>query len=44
MASAVSVGFCDIYVLEKELFDKVVNAHPAFRSHLQEVISQRKAA
>lgn len=44
MATAVAVGFCDIYVLEKNLFDKVMQAHPHFHHQLQNIVQQRRAS
>lgn len=44
MATAIAHGFCDIYVLEKSLFDKVMAAHPDFHLQLQKIGQQRKIA
>ena len=37
-------SFCDLYVLQKESFQKVTDAYPEFRTHLEEVVRARKTA
>lgn len=43
-ATAKAKTYCDVYLLEKDSFDLVANSYPSFKSHLQEVMEQRKAA
>ncbi len=43
-ATAISKCFCDIYVLRREAFEKVMTAHPNFREHIEGVMHQRRAA
>lgn len=33
-AHAIAVGYCDLYSLSKEDFDKILQAHPEFSKHL----------
>jgi hypothetical protein len=42
-AMAVALGFCDIYLLHKASFNRVVEAYPEFRHHIEEVMIARKA-
>jgi hypothetical protein len=43
-ATARASSFCDIYVLQRESFERVTNAYPNFHEHLKEVVSQRQSA
>jgi voltage-gated potassium channel len=43
-ATARAQTFCDIYLLKREVFDKVTASYPEFRHHIEEVMNQRKAA
>ena len=43
-ASAIANTFCDIYVLKREAFDRVVQFHPDFAKHLKDVVEARSAA
>lgn len=43
-ATAIANSFCDIYVLKREAFDRVVQFHPEFAKHLKEVAQARSAA
>jgi hypothetical protein len=43
-ATAVANTFCDIYVLKREAFDRVVEFHPDFAKHLKDVVAARTAA
>ncbi len=43
-ATAKAKTFCDVYMLEKSAFDRVTATHPHFREHVEEIMSQRKAA
>jgi CRP-like cAMP-binding protein len=43
-ATAKAIGFCDIYLLHKSSFQRVIEAYPEFRHHIEEVMHKRKAA
>lgn len=43
-ATAKADSFCDVYMLEREAFDRVVNSYPTFRHHLEEIMHQRQSA
>jgi hypothetical protein len=43
-ATAKASTFCDIYLLQREAFDRVTAAYPQFETHLQEIVRDRKAA
>ena len=40
-ASVRAVDYCDIYVLDKITFDRVLNAYPDFADHVHGVARQR---
>ncbi len=44
MATAMSKSYCDIYVLSKESFEKVIASYPQFKSHIHETMEKRKTA
>ena len=41
-ASAISVGYSDLYQLNKEDFDHILLKHPKFAQHIQTIAEQRK--
>lgn len=43
-ATVRALTYCDLYVLERESFERVTKAYPHFRDHLLEVVSKRTAA
>lgn len=43
-ATAVATGFCDAYLLHKKSFDQVVKAYPDFKSHLEQIVQERKVS
>jgi hypothetical protein len=42
-ATAQAVSYCDIYFLTKESFHHVLNLHPEFKSHVEEVAQGRRS-
>ena len=40
-AHAKAVTYCDVYTLSKEAFQRVLNTHPDFRNHIEEVMRSR---
>ncbi len=40
-AGAKATTYCDLYVLSKEAFDRVIHSYPDFLSHIEDVIHQR---
>lgn len=44
MATARASSYCDVYILERDLFEKVAEAHPAFKQHLHEMTEARRSA
>jgi hypothetical protein len=44
VATARAHSYCDIYILERELFDKVTKAHPDFMLHLKQITQVRRSA
>jgi len=42
-ATAKAHDFCDLYVLQKEAFDRVTASYPEFRHHIEEIMVQRQA-
>ena len=42
-ATVRATGYCDLYVLSKECFDRVTTAYPSFLSHVHEVMRRRAA-
>lgn len=43
-ATVRAASFCDIYVLQRQSFERVVAAYPNFRSHLEEIVQSRLTA
>jgi len=43
-ATAQSVGFCDVYMLHRSVFDRVLAAHPSFRAHIEKTVAERQTA
>ncbi len=41
-ATAVATSFCDVHVLHRSSFETVANAHPSFKAHIRNVMSDRK--
>ena len=44
MATAKASSFCDVYLLHREAFERVTNAYPEFKSHLEHVVASRRAS
>jgi hypothetical protein len=42
-ASALAVSYCDLYVLSKDSFNRVLQTFPEFRKHVEETIAQRSS-
>ena len=42
-ATAISHEFCEVYQLKKVAFQEVVNTHPHFKGHLEEIMKDRAA-
>jgi hypothetical protein len=40
-ASVRAVGYCDLYALEKETFDRIVAHHPEFKEHIDRMVKER---
>lgn len=40
-ASAIANGFCDVYMLSRDSFQKAINTHPDFKLHIDKVIQER---
>ncbi len=40
-ASARAVGYCDVFLLNREAFERVLNRHPVFRRQVQEIAATR---
>ncbi len=40
-ATARAKTYCDLFILEKNAFEAVVQKHPAFRNHIEEVVQSR---
>ena len=36
--------YCDIYLLQKDSFDRVTKSYPDFKRHIEEIVSTRKSA
>lgn len=36
--------YCDIYLLQKDSFDRVTSAYPDFKRHIEEIVHARRAA
>jgi hypothetical protein len=43
-ATARATGFCDVYLLHKNSFERVIEAYPEFRHHMEEVMRSRTDA
>lgn len=43
-ATVRATTFCDIYVLQRESFDRVTKAYPHFLEHLSDIVNKRQAA
>ncbi|MEZ0391651.1 MAG: cyclic nucleotide-binding domain-containing protein [Pseudobdellovibrionaceae bacterium] len=43
-ATAKAHTFCDIYTLDRQAFDRVTTAYPEFRTHVEDVMKDRKAS
>ena len=41
-ATAQAMGFCDAYLLHRAAFDRVIQAHPHFREHIESAVAHRK--
>ena len=41
-ASVRAVDYCDMYLLDKETFARVLAYYPAFERHMQEIAKQRQ--
>jgi hypothetical protein len=41
-ATAKATGYCDLYVLPKEDFNRIINAYPDFKDQLQAIVESRK--
>lgn len=42
VAGARAVSYCDLYLLEKETFNRILARFPAFAAHIAEVVDKRK--
>jgi voltage-gated potassium channel len=40
-ATAMAGTFCDVYLLHKDAFQRVINSYPEFRQHIEETIKAR---
>jgi hypothetical protein len=40
-ASVRAVGYCDLYALDKETFDRIVAQHPEFKEHIDKMVRER---
>lgn len=43
-ATVRATGYCDIYLLQKDSFERVTNAYPKFKKHIEEIVLSRRAA
>ena len=41
-ASARAVDYCDVFVLKHDAFERVLNRHPDFRRHVEEIDARRR--
>jgi voltage-gated potassium channel len=41
-ASIRALGYCDLYALSKETFDRVLSHYPDFAGHIQDIARQRQ--
>jgi hypothetical protein len=42
-ATAIATGYCDLFVLEKSSFERVIQKHPKFRKIIEEIVANRTA-
>lgn len=40
-ATVRAVGYCDLYALDKETFDRIVANHPGFKAHIDQMVEER---
>lgn len=40
-ATAVATSYCDLFILEKSAFEQVMQKHPTFKQHIEEVAQSR---
>ena len=40
-ASVRAVGYCDLYSLDKETFDRIIAHHPDFKEHIDQMVKER---
>lgn len=40
-ATAQAISYCDLFVLDKKAFESVMQKHPAFKKHIEEVVHSR---
>jgi len=40
-ASVRAVGYCDLYALDKDTFDRIIAHHPAFKKHIDQMVEER---
>lgn len=43
-ATVRATTYCDIYLLQKDSFERVTNAYPKFKRHIEEIVRTRRAA
>jgi voltage-gated potassium channel len=40
-ASVRAVGYCDLYALDKDTFDRIIAHHPGFKEHIDQMVKER---
>lgn len=43
-ATVKASSYCDIYLLQRDSFDRVTKSYPDFKKHIEEIVTARKAA